>query len=360
MGNVIGRITKAIPKNKLVMNEKLAIITGIMGQDGAFLANHLLNKGYRVIGADRRRSQAYSSNLNFFGIQEKVELVYFDLLESSNIEKVIQTYQPDEFYNLAAQSFVKASFDMPILTSEVDAIGVLRILEAIRNYSPKTKFYQASTSEMYGLVQEVPQKETTKFYPRSPYGVAKLFAHWMTVNYRESYNLFCCSGILFNHESELRGEEFVTQKIVKAATRITKGSSELLSLGNLDAKRDWGYAGDYVEGMHLMLQNEVPDDYILASGKTTSVRDFVEKTFNKLDSSIVWDGEGVNEKGYLNGKLVVEINEQFYRPAEVELLIGDYSKAEKILNWKPKTNLDSLIQKMIDYQLERNESSSFR
>ena len=331
---------------------KKAIITGIGGQDGTFLAKHLIDLGYEVIGADRRRVDVSFLNLKHLKIQDKVRIVYFDLLEYSNIEDIIRKEQPDEFYNLAAQSFVKASFDMPILTSEVDAIGVLRILEAIRRHSPKTRFYQASTSEMFGKVQEIPQKETTPFYPRSPYGVAKLFAHWMVVNYRESYDMYACSGILFNHESEFRGKEFVTQKIIHGVVSIKNGNNTPLELGNLDAKRDWGYAGDYVKGMHLMLQQENPSDFVLATNQTISVREFVEKSFKKIDIDIVWKGEGLDEVGINHdGKVLVKINSEFYRPAEVDLLIGDYTKAQTMLGWKPETNLDEIVDKMFHHAL---------
>ena len=328
--------------------KKKAVITGIGGQDGAFLAKYLYDLGYEVIGADRRRVDTSYSNLAHFGLHKKIKIFYFDLLEYSNIEDLVVREKPDEFYNLAAQSFVKASFELPILTSEVDAIGVLRILEAIRKHSPKTKFYQASTSEMFGKVQEIPQNENTSFYPRSPYGVAKLFAHWMVINYRESYNLHACSGILFNHESELRGGEFVTQKIIYGVIEILKGRENHIELGNLDAKRDWGYAGDYVIGMHLMLQQDKADDYVLATNQTTSVRDFVIRAFRKSGVDIEWKGEGINEIGINkdNGKIVVKINEDFYRPTEVDLLIGDYSKAKKELNWYPKTSLDEIIEIM--------------
>jgi len=338
------------------MNKK-AIITGIAGQDGAFLAQLLLSKGYNVIGADRRRVDTLNWRLLDLGIIDKIKFVYFDLLEESNINKLIKDEKPDEFYNLAAQSFVKASFDLPLLTSDVDAMGVLRILDAIKNYSPETKFYQASTSEMFGKVQSIPQTETTPFYPRSPYGVAKLFAHWMTINYRESYGLFACSGILFNHESEYRGSEFVTQKIIESAVKIKYGSKEPIFLGNLDAKRDWGYAKDYVEGMYLMLQQDSPSDYVLATNKTYSVRDFVVQSFNKLGIKIKWKGEGINEEGYdENGNILVKISEQFYRPAEVDLLIGDFAKAYKNLGWSPATNLDKLVEIMINHAIKRYKS----
>jgi len=328
---------------------KTAVITGIAGQDGAFLAQLLLEKGYYVIGADRRRVDSHYWRLADLGIVEKINFVYFDLLEHSNIVELIKKYQPDEFYNLAAQSFVKASFDLPIMTSEVDAMGVLKILDALKHYSPNTKFYQASTSEMFGKVQCTPQNETTPFYPRSPYGVAKLFAHWMVINYRESYNLFACSGILFNHESEYRGSEFVTQKIIESVVRIECGKQDFIELGNLDSKRDWGYAKDYVEGMYLMLQQDKADDYVLATNKTESVRSFVEKAFNSIGRNIIWKGNGIDEIGICSAtqNILVKINPDFYRPTEVDLLIGDYSKAQNKLGWQPQTDLKKLIAIMM-------------
>lgn len=331
---------------------KKAIVTGIGGQDGAFLADLLLNKGYEVFGADRRRVNVEYPHLISLGIKEKVKFIYFDLSEEYQISRLIRELQPDEFYNLAAMSFVKASFELPMLTADVDAIGPLRIMEAIRTYSPRTKFYQASTSEMFGLVQETPQSERTPFYPRSPYGVAKLYAHWTVVNYRESYGLHFSSGILFNHESEFRGEEFVTQKIIKAACRIKRGQQDELVLGNIDAKRDWGHAEDYVNGMYLMLQQDSGDDYVLATGSTVSVREFVEKVFHKLGITIEWNGTGIDEKGIdkNTGKIIVRISEEFYRPAEVDILIGDASKAKRKLGWEPKMNLDRIIDRMINHQ----------
>ncbi len=334
---------------------KKAIITGIGGQDGAFLAKYLFDLGYNVIGADRRRVDTSYSNLAHFGLHNKIKVFYFDLLEFSNIENLIIKEKPDEFYNLAAQSFVKASFEMPILTSEVNAIGVLRVLESIRRHSPQTRFYQASTSEMFGKVQNIPQNENTPFYPRSPYGVAKLFAHWMVINYRESYGLHACSGILFNHESELRGKEFVTQKIINGVVEIFKERKTHIELGNLDAKRDWGYAGDYVVGMHAMLQNDKADDYVLATNKTISVREFVEKAFKKSGVKIQWQGKGLKEIGVNveNGKILVKINKEFYRPAEVDILIGDYEKARIDLNWEPRTSLDQIIDIMYSHAINK-------
>ena len=334
---------------------KKAIITGIAGQDGAFLAELLLKKGYDVIGADRRRVDSDYWRLTDLGIKEKIRFVYFDLAESNNISDLIRREQPDELYNLAAQSFVKASFDLPLMTADVDAIGVLRILDAIKHFSAKTKLYQASTSEMFGKVQEIPQSEKTPFYPRSPYGVAKLFAHWMVVNYRESYDLFACSGILFNHESEYRGSEFVTQKIVEAALRIKSGALDCLELGNLDARRDWGYAKDYVEGMYLMLQQDSPRDYVLATNKTYSIREFCQLVFSSLDIDLLWEGAGTSEIGINknDNNVIIRVNPKFFRPAEVEQLIGDYSKAQNELGWQPKTALKELVDIMIEKAKDR-------
>lgn len=334
---------------------KKALITGIRGQDGAYLAKLLLDKGYKVYGADRRSAQCELWRLIELGIENDVEFIYMDLLEFSNIVDVIKKIKPDEIYNLAAQSFVQTSFDQPILTSEVDAIGVLRILEAIRHYSPNTKFYQASTSEMFGKVQQIPQNEKTPFYPRSPYAVSKLYAHWITINYRESYNIFACSGILFNHESPLRGLDFVTKKTTYTVAQIKYGLANKLVLGNLDSKRDWGYAKEYVEGMYLMLQQKKPDDYVLATGETHSIREMVELAFKYAGYDIVWKGKGVNEKGIdrKTGKVVVEISPKYFRPAEVDILIGDYSKAKKNLGWEPKTKFKDLIRIMVEYDLKK-------
>ncbi len=334
---------------------KKALITGIRGQDGAYLASFLLDKGYEVYGADRRSADASFGRLKYLGIEDRVKIIYMDLLEYTNVIDVIKKLQPDEIYNLAAQSFVKASFEQPFVTSTVNALGVLTVLDAIKHFSPDTRFYQASTSEMFGKVQAVPQNEDTPFYPRSPYAVAKLFSHWMTINYRESYNLFSCSGILFNHESPARGLEFVTRKITNGATRISKGLTEKISLGNLDAKRDWGYAKEYVEAMWLMLQQETPDDYVIATGKTHTVREFVELAFKAVDIEIKWEGTGVDTKGIdsKSNKIVVEISPDFYRPTEVDLLLGDPSKAKKQLGWTAKTTLGELIEIMIKADLER-------
>lgn len=334
---------------------KKALITGIRGQDGAYLARFLLEKGYEVWGADRRSGEGSNWRLRELEIEKDVKIVYMDLLEFTNIHRTIEKINPDEFYNLAAQSFVYASFDMPILTADIDAIGVLRILEILRTFKPDTKFYQASSSEMFGKTQETPQNETTPFYPRSPYAVAKLFAHWITVNYRESYGMFACSGILFNHESPLRGIEFVTRKITYGVARIKYGLQDKIVLGNLDSKRDWGYAPEYVEGMWMMLQQNEPDDYVLATGETHSVREFVEKAFEVAGFKIVWEGQGVDSKGIdvNTGKVLVEVSPDFYRPAEVDFLIGNPQKAEIVLGWKPKVKFNELVEIMVKRDIER-------
>lgn len=339
--------------------KKTALITGINGQDGAYLAALLLEKGYEVYGADRRRVDSFSWRLQELGINEKVKHIYMDLLEFNNIYNVIKKVQPDEIYNLAAQSFVAISFEQPLLTSDVDGMGVLRILEAIKAINPKIKYYQASTSEMFGKVQETPQKETTPFHPRSPYGVAKLYAHCMTKNYRESYGIFACSGILFNHESPFRGIEFVTKKITNQVARIKLGLAEKITLGNIDAQRDWGYAKDYVKGMWKMLQHDTPDDYVLATGETNTIRRFVELAFDYIGIKIKWEGKGVDEKGYdaTTGRLLVDISPEFYRPCEVDLLIGNATKAQEILQWQPTTKLEKLVGLMVDYDLEINKNN---
>jgi GDPmannose 4,6-dehydratase len=334
---------------------KRALITGIRGQDGAYLAKLLLDKGYEVWGADRRSGEGSNWRLKELGIEDKVKIIYMDLLEITNIKRVIEIIKPDEVYNLAAQSFVQASFDMPILTAEINALGVLRLLEVLREIKPDAKFYQASTSEMFGKAQQIPQNEKTPFYPRSPYAVSKLFAHWITVNYREAYGMFACSGILFNHESPLRGLEFVTRKITYGIARIKYGLQDKIVLGNLDAKRDWGYAPEYVEGIWLMLQQSVPDDYVLATGETHTVREFVEKAFLCAGMEIEWDGEGINIKGIekKSGKVVVEVSPEFYRPAEVDILIGDATKAREKLGWNPKTKFEELVEIMVKADLDR-------
>jgi len=329
---------------------KTALITGIRGQDGAYLASHLLHRGYRVVGADRRSGESSTWRLDYLDITRDIEIVYMDLTEFHNIAEVIETYKPDELYNLGAQSFVQSSFTQPFLTCDVNATGVLRILESIRKYSPQTRFYQASTSEMFGKVQEMPQSETTPFYPRSPYGVAKLNAHWMTVNYREAYNLFACCGILFNHESPLRGNEFVTQKIARHVACVQKKTNtEPLRLGNIDARRDWSHAADMVDGMHRMMQAQDPCDYVLSSGETHSVREFVEHAFQVIDIEIEWKGEGLYTIGVDAdlGTILVTIDPKFYRPAEVDILLGDSTKARRELDWRPKIGFETLVEQMV-------------
>jgi len=340
---------------------KIALITGVTGQDGAYLAELLLSKGYQVHGIKRRSSLFNTDRIDhlYQDLHEKnvhFKLHYGDLTDSTNLIRIIQEVQPTEIYNLAAQSHVKVSFETPEYTANADAIGALRILEAIRilGLEKKTKFYQAGTSEMFGLVQEIPQKETTPFYPRSPYGVAKVYAYWITKNYRESYGIFAANGILFNHESPVRGETFVTRKITRAAAKISLGMQEKLFLGNLDAERDWGHAQDYVEGMWLMLQQKEADDFVLATGKKITVRKFVEMSFGEVGISLEWKGEGVNEKGYnkATGKAIVEIDEKYFRPAEVDLLIGDATKAKNILGWEPKRSVEQLCKEMMASDLE--------
>lgn len=337
---------------------KNAIITGITGQDGAYLTQLLLEKGYRVFGTYRR-----SSSMNFWRLEElgvvnhpNLTLVEFDLNDITSCIRLLESCQPDEFYNLAAQSFVGVSFDQPIYTAQASGIGALNILEAIRLVNKKIKFYQASTSEMFGKVQEIPQTENTPFYPRSPYGFAKLFAHWATVNYRESYDMFAVSGILFNHESPLRGKEFVTRKITDTVAKIHLGMAQTLELGNLDAQRDWGFAGEYVEGMYKMLQSNEADSFVLSTNQTQSVRRFVEIAFENIEITIDWKGEGALEKGYCatTGKELVSINPKYYRPAEVDLLIGNAQKAKDLLGWIPKTSLHELCSMMVQADLTRN------
>ena len=372
---------------------KKALITGITGQDGAYLAELLLNKGYEVHGIKRRSSlfnteridhlykDPHEENVNFF-------LHYGEMTDSLNLTAIIQKIQPDEIYNLAAQSHIAVSFEQPEYTANADGIGILRILEAVRllGLKDKTKIYQASTSELYGKVKEIPQNENTPFYPRSPYGVAKLYAYWITVNYREAYGMFACNGILFNHESPIRGETFVTRKITRGAARILLGLDKKLYLGNLNAKRDWGHAKDYVEGMWLILQQDEPDDYVLATGKTTEVREFVRMVFAELGVEIEFKGKGVDEKGVivnveleilnsklenigidkniikniksqvqnLLGKVVVEVDPRYFRPAEVDILLGDATKARKKLGWKPKHTVKELVKEMVVFDLEKN------
>lgn len=340
---------------------KVALITGVTGQDGAYLAELLLSKGYNVHGIKRRSSLFNTDRIDhlYKDLHEKnvnFKLHYGDLTDSTNLIRIIQEVQPDEIYNLAAQSHVKVSFETPEYTANADAIGTLRILEAIRilNLEKKTRFYQAGTSEMYGLVQEIPQKETTPFYPRSPYGVAKVYGYWITKNYREAYGIFVCNGILFNHESPIRGETFVTRKITRGVSKISLGMQEKLFLGNLDAERDWGHAQDYVEGMWLMLQQNEPDDFVLATGVKITVRQFIEMSFKEVGIQLEWKGKGDQEKGYdkATGKCLVEVDPKYYRPAEVELLVGDSSKAQKILGWKPKRTVEQLCKEMMASDLE--------
>lgn len=339
---------------------KKAIIAGITGQDGSYLAELLLEKGYEVHGIKRRASSFNTTRIDhlYKDIHEKsnFKLHYGDLTDSSNLIKLVHDIEPDEIYNLAAQSHVKVSWDCPEYTADCDALGALRLLEAIRlnNFEKKTKFYQASTSELFGLIQEPIQKETTPFYPRSPYAVAKLYAYWICVNYRESFNMFAVNGILFNHESPRRGETFVTRKITMAATKIKIGLQDKLYLGNLDAKRDWGHAKDYVEGMWRILQQENPQDYILATGVTTSIRDFCKMVFKELDIELEFTGEGLNEKGIdkATGKVLIEVDPRYFRPAEVDLLLGDSTKARKELGWVPKYNLSMLIKEMVQEDLK--------
>jgi len=332
------------------MAKKRALITGITGQDGAYLAKFLLDKGYKVFGAARRTSEMNVSKLQQAGAYDDIECVSMELQEMTNILRTVEKVRPDEVYNLAAQSFVGASFEMPVYTSDITALGPLRILEAIRQVNPKIKFYQASSSEMFGKVQAVPQNETTSFYPRSPYAVAKLYGHWITVNYRESYDMFACSGILFNHESPLRGLEFVTRKITHAAVRIKKGLQKELNLGNLDAKRDWGYAAEYVEAMWKMLQAPAPGDYVVSTGETHSVREFVEAAFRALGMELNWSGSGTAEEGKdkATGKVIVRVDPRFFRPTEVDLLIGDSAKARKVLDWTPATTFADLVALMVE------------
>jgi GDPmannose 4,6-dehydratase len=340
----------------------IAIITGITGQDGAYLAELLLEKGYTVYGTYRRTSSVNFWRIEELGIQNhpNLHLVEYDLTDLSSSIRLLQTTGATEVYNLAAQSFVGVSFDQPVTTVEITGVGPLNLLEAIRLVNPKIRFYQASTSEMFGKVQAVPQIESTPFYPRSPYGVAKLYAHWITVNYRESYGIFGCSGILFNHESPLRGREFVTRKITDSVAKIKLGMLETLELGNLDAKRDWGFAKEYVEGMWRMLQADQPDTYVLATNRTETVRDFVTMAFKAAGITVTWSGEGEKETAVCaaTGKTLVRINPKFHRPAEVDLLIGDPAKATRELGWKPQTTLEQLCAMMVEADLRRNEKGA--
>ncbi len=338
---------------------KKALITGITGQDGAYLAQLLLEKGYAVTGTYRRTSSVNFWRIEELGIQNhpNLNLVEFDLTDLSSGIRLIETCDPDEVYNLAAQSFVGVSFEQPVATAKITGLGAVNLLEAIRIVKPKARFYQASTSEMFGKVQAIPQVEDTPFYPRSPYGVAKLYAHWMTVNYRESYDIFGSSGILFNHESPLRGREFVTRKITDSVAKIVLEKLDVLELGNLDAKRDWGYAKDYVDGMWRILQADVPDTFILATNRTETVRDFVTMAFKAAGIGIEWTGSGEAETGHCSrtGKLLVRVSPKFYRPAEVELLIGDPAKARRVLGWVPETTLEQLCSMMVEADMRRNK-----
>jgi GDPmannose 4,6-dehydratase len=340
---------------------KTALITGVTGQDGSYLARLLLEKGYRVFGIKRRSSSLNTQRVD--DIYEDIHvpharftLVYGDMTDATNLIRVVQDTQPEEIYNLAAQSHVQVSFETPEYTANADALGTLRLLEAIRilKLENKTRFYQASTSELYGKVQETPQRETTPFYPRSPYAAAKLYAYWIVVNYREAYGLHASNGILFNHESPVRGETFVTRKITRAVAAIHQGLQDRVWLGNLDAKRDWGHARDYVEGMWLMLQQDHPDDYVLATGRTHSVREFVEMAFREVDTAIRWDGTGVGEKGLCakTGKVLVEVDPRYFRPTEVDLLLGDPSKAKAKLGWTAKTSLEDMVREMVRSDVE--------
>jgi len=339
---------------------KKAIITGITGQDGAYLTKLLLEKGYEVYGTFRRTASVIFWRLEELGVlhHPNLHLIEFDLTDQSNSIRMVDKIQPDEIYNLAAQSFVAVSFEQPLATAMITGIGATHLLEAIRFVNPKIKFYQASTSEMFGKVQEVPQKESTPFYPRSPYGVAKLYAHWITINYRESYDIFGTSGILFNHESPLRGLEFVTRKITDSVAKIKLGKQEVLELGNMDARRDWGYAEEYVDGMYRMLQADKPDVYVLATNRTENVRNFVTMAFKAIGTELEWKGKNENETAVdkQSGKLLVRVNPKYYRPAEVEMLIGNAEKAKKELGWEAKTTLEDLCAMMVKEDLRRNEA----
>ncbi len=347
---------------------KKALITGITGQDGAYLSELLLKKGYQVHGIKRRASlfntdrvdhlyqDPHEKNLNFY-------LHYGDLTDTSNLVRILQQVKPDEIYNLGAQSHVKVSFEVPEYTAQTDALGTLRLLEAIRilEMGKRVRFYQASTSELYGKVRETPQKETTPFYPRSPYGCAKLYSYWIAINYRESYGMYACNGILFNHESPRRGETFVTRKITRAAARIKLGLQDRLYLGNLDASRDWGFAGDYVEAMWLMLQKDKPEDYVIATGVTHTVREFAELAFKEVGVELGWKGRGVHEKGYdsKSGKIIIEVDPRYFRPAEVDILLGDPTKAKSNLGWKPKMSFKELVKIMVEADLKENEGELY-
>ncbi len=330
--------------------KRKALILGVTGQDGSYLAEFLLKKGYKVYGMYRRTSTYPFERID--DIMNKIILVEGDMTDESSLIKILQTIKPNEVYNLASQSFVPASWSQPLSTANITGLGVIRILSAIHIVNPKIKFYQASSSEMFGKVKEIPQKEETPFHPRSPYGYSKVLGYWATVNYRESYGIHASNGILFNHESPRRGKQFVTRKITNSVAKIKLGYQDYFELGNLEAKRDWGFAGDYVEVMWLMLQQEKPGDYIIATGEVHSVREFVEEAFNIVGMPIKWEGKGLSEVGKYNEKVVVKINKEFYRPADVEVLIGDYSKAKKELGWQPKTKFKELVKLMVEYDLD--------
>ena len=331
---------------------KNALITGITGQDGSYLAELLLEKGYNVYGIMRRKAVVDYGNVEH--IKDKIHFIYADMTDVVSLINAMKISQADEVYNLAAQSFVATSWEQPLATAQIDALGVTNMLEAIRVVKPSCRFYQASTSEMFGLVQEIPQRETTPFYPRSPYGVAKLYGHWITKNYRESYGLYACSGILFNHESERRGKEFVTRKITDAVVRIKLGVQDYMELGNMDSKRDWGHSKDYVYAMWLMLQQNEADDYVIATNETRTVREFVEAAFSKVNITVEWTGIGVDEVGKdkETGKVIVKINKNFFRPAEVDILLGNPEKAEKTLGWKRDISFDELVERMVKNDME--------
>lgn len=337
---------------------KRALITGITGQDGSYLAELLLKKGYEVYGIMRRKSRVDYGNVEH--LLSDIQLLYGDMTDLSSLVAAMRKSQADEVYNLAAQSFVATSWATPVGTAQIDALGVTNMLEAIRMVQPQCRFYQASTSEMFGLVQEIPQRESTPFYPRSPYGVAKLYAHWITKNYKESYDMFACSGILFNHESERRGYEFVTRKITDAVAKIKYGMQEKLELGNMSAKRDWGHSEDYVRAMWLMLQQEKPQDYVISTGVAHEVREFVDIAFQTAGMRLKWEGEGINEKAYSidTGKELVCVNPEFFRPAEVEFLLGDSTKAQKELGWQPQVSFEQLVERMVHHDMELVASHS--
>jgi GDPmannose 4,6-dehydratase len=341
---------------------KRALVTGITGQDGAYLTEFLLKKGYEVYGSFRRTSDLNLSRLRYLGVDDKIHFVSLELHEFTNIQRTIDKVRPDEIYNLASQSFVGLSFEIPLFTADATGLGPLRLLEAVRSVDPKIKFYQASSSEMFGKVRAPVQNEETPFYPRSPYGASKLFAHWMSVNYRESYGMFVCSGILFNHESPLRGLEFVTRKITASIARIRHGHQGELLLGQLDSSRDWGYAPEYVEAMWLMLQQPEPQDYVIATGETHSVREFAGIAFKHAGFDVEWSGTGVNEiaTDKKSGKIVMRIEAKFYRPAEVDFLVGDYSRAKKLLGWSPKTTFEELVGIMVEHDLKLVENEGYR